>query len=45
MGEAAEDMLDGSCCEWCGEWFDDVLNGAKPPGYPRYCDACTEEED
>ena len=37
MGDAAEDMLDGTCCEGCGEFFDDILNGAEPPGYPRYC--------
>jgi hypothetical protein len=40
MGEAAEDVLDGVVCEGCGEFFDDVINGKEPPGYPRRCDAC-----
>lgn len=40
MGEAAEDVLDGIVCEGCGEFFDDILNGLEPPGYPRRCEAC-----
>lgn len=40
MGEAAEDVLDGSCCQGCGEWFDDVTEDAEPPGYPRFCGSC-----
>lgn len=31
MGEIAEDMLDGTCCETCGEYI------SEGPGYPRYC--------
>lgn len=38
MGEAAEDMLDGSCCETCGEWFHD----GDAPGYPRPCNGCKQ---
>ena len=44
MGEAAEDILDGSCCQCCGDWFEDIINGGIPPGYPRYCEACEECE-
>lgn len=33
MGEYAEMMLDGTCCECCGEFIDDDDAG----GYPRYC--------
>lgn len=40
MGDAADDILDGCCCELCGEWFDDILNGKDPPGYPRRCEQC-----
>ena len=40
MGEAAEDALDGSCCECCGEWFGDIIDGGMPPGYPRRCAGC-----
>lgn len=48
MGEAAEDILDGSCCQVCGVWFVDVLiEKKKPPGFPRTCLYCgdTIEED
>lgn len=44
MGEAADDVLDGMVCECCGEWFDDVINGAEPPGFPRMCVACGGED-
>lgn len=40
MGDAAEAALDGSVCEQCGEWMEDVIGGAEPPGYPRTCEAC-----
>lgn len=39
MGEAAEDILDGSCCQVCGEYFED-----EAPGYPRTCDGCESED-
>lgn len=45
MGDAAEDSLDGSCCEVCGEWFADVIEGAEPPGHPRTCEACRSPDD
>jgi hypothetical protein len=40
MGEAAEAVLDGSVCQVCGEWFDDIIEGEEPPGYPRTCATC-----
>jgi hypothetical protein len=40
MGEAADDILNGLVCQECGEWMDDILNGADEPGYPRTCDGC-----
>ena len=40
MGEAAEDMLDGTVCESCGQFFDDIINGDEPPGFPRRCQSC-----
>lgn len=33
MGEHADDILDGSCCQYCGDWFHD----GEPPGHPRSC--------
>ena len=35
MGEYAEMLLDGTCCEGCGEYM-----GGGAPGFPRYCKAC-----
>lgn len=40
MGEAAEDILDGTVCEGCGEFFDDITDGDEPPGFPRRCTSC-----
>ena len=38
MGEYAEMMLDGTCCQYCGEFFHD--DGAE--GFPRSC-GCDRE--
>jgi hypothetical protein len=40
MGEAAEDILDGTVCECCGEFFDDVIEGGEAPGFQRRCERC-----
>lgn len=40
MGEIAEMMLDGTICEWCGEFID-----SDEPGYPRLCPGCQAEKD
>ena len=42
-GTAADDMLDGTCCQICGEFFDDVIDGEEPPGVPRTCSACESD--
>lgn len=34
MGDAADDLLDGSCCESCGDWMGEAI------GYPRNCEGC-----
>jgi hypothetical protein len=39
MGEHAEMMLDGTCCEACGEFI------GNPIGYPRYCCKACEPEN
>lgn len=44
MGEIADMHLDGTMCEGCGAFFDDVLAGNEPPGYPRLCWDCAEDE-
>ncbi len=44
MGEAAEDMLEGIVCQCCGVYFDDFLEGEEPPGHPRSCEGCEDEE-
>lgn len=37
MGEYAEMMLDGTCCQSCGAYIGDEV------GYPRYCSDCAKE--
>lgn len=39
MGEMAEWILEGGCCQICGCEFDE------PTGYPTTCDSCLEEEE
>ena len=36
MGEYAEMMLDGTCCQMCGEY----LHNPEPWGIPSYCGSC-----
>lgn len=40
MGEAAEMALDGTVCEWCGQYLDD-----EDCGHPRKCKSCQREAD
>ena len=52
MGQVADDILDGICCEQCGSWMPDVFKKdhkgktafEDPPGYPRTCPGCLEDE-
>ena len=37
MGEAAEMMLDGTCCQSCGEYLHDGEDG---DGLPAFCAGC-----
>lgn len=39
MRDAADDLINGDCCEVCGEYFED--EGA---GYTRRCSACGGKE-
>ena len=41
MGEIADMMLDGTMCQWCGEW---LHGGEDGPGYPGLCASCAREE-
>ena len=34
MGEIADDLIDGACCEVCGGYF------KRPVGYPATCTGC-----
>lgn len=40
----AEDMVDGSCCSLCGQYFEDKNDGGVlfTHGYPVYCWDCWE---
>jgi len=48
MGEIADDMLDGSCCSLCGQYFEDLKTSNEEQsmiythGYPVYCKDCYE---
>jgi len=56
MGEVADDMLDGTCCQVCGEWHPDIMAMAddgcgdgspvqwSPQGYPYTCPGCAKEQ-
>lgn len=37
MGEYAEMLLDGTCCQYCGEFIGDEI------GFPRACPSCEAE--
>lgn len=39
MGDAAEALLDGTCCQECGEYI------GEGEGYPRSCPPCSGEEE
>jgi len=39
MGEIADAMIDGECCELCGQYF------AEDHGYPVVCKGCWSELD
>jgi hypothetical protein len=39
MGDAADMLLDGTCCQVCGEFMGDDC------GYPRTCDGCLRDSD
>ena len=41
MGEIAEDIVDGSCCSVCGEYFQDKENDCIfTHGFPVACKDC-----
>lgn len=37
MGEIADDIVNGACCSWCGEYF------SGEHGYPVLCVKCWKE--
>jgi hypothetical protein len=39
MGEFADGLLNGLCCEVCGKYLD-----GEKPGYPRICIDCAEDD-
>ena len=38
MGEIADDMLDGTCCQICGMFMDEAA------GYPVTCAGCNDDD-
>ncbi|HUS89756.1 MAG TPA: hypothetical protein VMW91_10450 [Desulfosporosinus sp.] len=43
MGQIAEDMIDGTCCQWCGMYFDDGSDNLPTHGYPVVCKECGKD--
>ena len=39
MGEYADMMLDGTCCQYCGTYI------GSDNGYPTSCGCCDDSED
>lgn len=48
MGQVAEDMLDGTCCQFCGVWHTEIFNDDTfiftPQGFPWTCPDCEGED-
>ena len=46
MGQIADDMIDGTCCSLCGQYFIDSLNNDElyTHGYPVACEDCWEDD-
>lgn len=42
MGEYAEMMLDGTCCQCCGEFLHDGEDG---DGFPSFCASCQPDDE
>ena len=42
----SEDMIDGTCCSLCGQYFEDNEQGSTlyTHGYPVACDDCWEDD-
>jgi hypothetical protein len=50
MGDIAEQMLNGTLCQCCGTLMEDLIQEGtnvlkEPPGCPRTCEDCNNEED
>ena len=46
MGEIADDMVDGTCCSICGQYFKDPdkENSSYTHGYPVACWDCWDND-
>jgi hypothetical protein len=42
MGQIADDMVDGTCCQACGQYFEKDNKGFTH-GYPATCWECYDE--
>ena len=45
MGQIAEDMVDGTCCSFCGQYFQDPddTESCYTHGYPVACKTCWKD--
>ena len=49
MGQVSDDILNGICCQICGQWMPEVSDRKSdifinPPGYPRTCKECLKDK-
>lgn len=45
MGDAADMIIEGVCCQYCGEVLDEAIETGEGCGYPSSCAACSDESD
>ena len=43
MGEIAEDMVNGRCCDICGCYFKNKIGNLYEHGYPATCKDCWDD--
>ena len=44
MGEISQDFVDGTCCSFCGQYFQDKQGNLYAHGYSVACLDCWDED-
>lgn len=45
MGDAADAILNGECCQFCGEWGDELMENGKGIGFQYTFEYCKDDDD